>query len=86
MTRSRPPGAPASSDPARGPDQLLANPRNWRTTRASSAMALRGSLEIVGWVQQVLVNKTTGHVVDGHARMEEAICRGEAEVPVSTSS
>ena len=64
------------------PTQLLANPRNWRTHPGQQRMALRGSLEIVGWVQQVLVNKTTGHVVDGHARVEEAISRGEAEVPV----
>jgi hypothetical protein len=36
----------------------------------------------VGWVQQVMVNRTTGHVVDGHARVEEAISRGEPSVPV----
>jgi DNA modification methylase len=67
-----------SEDPA----QLLANPRNWRTHPAAQRDALRGSLDTVGWVQQVLVNRTTGHVVDGHARVEEAISRGEPGVPV----
>ena len=64
------------------PDQLLANPRNWRTHPAAQRDALRGSLNEVGWVAQVLVNRLTGHVVDGHARIEEAISRGEPSVPV----
>jgi len=64
------------------PDQLLANPRNWRRHPAEQREALRGSLDTVGWVAQILVNRTTGHVVDGHARVEEAISRGERSVPV----
>ena len=64
------------------PDQLVANPRNWRTHPAAQRDALRGSLDTVGWVQQVLVNRVTGHVVDGHARVEEALSRGEQSVPV----
>lgn len=64
------------------PDQLIANPANWRMHPASQRDALRGSLAEVGWVQQVLVNRTTGHVVDGHARVEEALSRNEPTVPV----
>jgi hypothetical protein len=64
------------------PEQLLANPGNWRTHPAGQRAALRGSLDTVGWVAQVMVNTTTGHVVDGHARVEEAISRGEPRVPV----
>ncbi len=64
------------------PDQLLANPNNWRTHPGRQRDALRGSLEVVGWVQQVMVNTVTGHLVDGHARIEEAISRGEPTVPV----
>jgi len=64
------------------PDQLVANPRNWRTHPNAQRDALRGSLIEIGWVQQVLVNRQTGHVVDGHARVEEALSRGELEVPV----
>jgi DNA methylase len=65
------------------PTQLLANPRNWRTHPAAQRDALRGSLDVVGWVAEVMVNQTTGHVVDGHARIEEAISRGEPVVPVT---
>src|SRR5438128_1559091 len=64
------------------PDQLVANPRNWRTHPGPQRDALRGSLAEVGWVQQVLVNQRTGHVVDGHARVEEALSRKEPSVPV----
>ena len=64
------------------PTQLLANPRNWRTHPGRQRDAIRGSLDTVGWVAQVMVNRTTGHVVDGHARVEEAISRGEPTVPV----
>jgi hypothetical protein len=64
------------------PEQLLANPENWRRHPGSQRDALRGSLGEIGWVQMVIVNDTTGHVVDGHARIEEAISRHEASVPV----
>lgn len=36
----------------------------------------------MGWVQQVMVNRRTGNLVDGHARVEEALSQGEATVPV----
>ena len=64
------------------PGQLLANPRNWRRHPNEQREALRGSLDTVGWVAQILVNTTTGHVIDGHARVEEAISRAEPSVPV----
>ena len=64
------------------PDQLAANPRNWRTHPAAQRKALRGSLATIGWVQQVIVNRRTGNVVDGHARIEEALSRNEPAVPV----
>jgi hypothetical protein len=35
------------------PDQLVANPANWRTHPGPQRDALRGSLSTVGWVQQV---------------------------------
>src|SRR5665811_1014749 len=64
------------------PDQLLAHPLNWRIHSGPQRDALRGSLAEVGWVQNVVVSKRTGHVVDGHARVEEALSRREATVPV----
>jgi len=64
------------------PNQLVANPRNWRIHPREQQDALGDILERVGWVQQVLVNRTTGCVVDGHLRVELAISKGEAAVPV----
>ena len=64
------------------PDQLLANPSNWRIHPKAQQDALAGALDEVGWVQQVLVNQRSGFVVDGHARVALALTRGEPTVPV----
>jgi hypothetical protein len=64
------------------PDQLLANPANWRLHPKAQQDALAGALDQVGWGQQVLVNRRSGFVVDGHARVALALSRGEATVPV----
>ena len=64
------------------PDQLLANPKNWRIHPKAQQDALGEVLDRVGWVQNVIVNRQTGFVVDGHARVALAISRGEASVPV----
>ena len=61
--------------------QFVANPSNWRIHPKAQREALNGVLNEVGWVQNVIVNKTTGNVVDGHARIEEALKRGD-ETPV----
>ncbi len=64
------------------PEQLLANPANWRIHPKAQQDALAGALDQIGWVQQVLVNRRTGFVVDGHARVALALSRGEPTVPV----
>jgi DNA modification methylase len=64
------------------PDQLFANPGNYRVHPKAQQEALAGVLDQVGWVQNVLVNQSTGHVVDGHLRVALAISRGERSVPV----
>jgi hypothetical protein len=64
------------------PTQLLANPRNWRVHPKAQREVLRGVLRETGWTAPVMVNKVTGHVVDGHARIEEAIKADQARVPV----
>jgi hypothetical protein len=50
------------------PDQLLANPANWRIHPKPQQDALAGVLDQIGWVQDVIVNRATGHVIDGHLR------------------
>ena len=64
------------------PADLVGNPRNWRTHPQAQRDALAGVLDEVGWVQDVIVNKRTGYLVDGHARVAVAAQRGEASVPV----
>ena len=64
------------------PAQLLANPRNWRTHPGPQRDAMRGALAEVGWVQQVIVNDRTGHLLDGHMRVEEALSAGAPSIPV----
>jgi hypothetical protein len=91
MTRNRNPKAAEKAGAFRNrivgegleaPDQLLANPQNWRVHPKHQVDALEGLLSAVGWVQRVIVNRTTGHVVDGHARVALGLRRGEAEIPV----
>jgi DNA methylase len=65
------------------PKTLIPNPANWRTHPRAQQLALAGAMTEVGWVAQVLVNRTTGHVVDGHLRVELAISRNEPTVPVT---
>jgi DNA modification methylase len=88
-TRTRPKAAPAAPWRSRivgtgeeTPDQLLANPRNFRVHPKPQQDALAGVLSEVGWVQNVLVNRQSGHVIDGHLRVSLAISRGEPKVPV----
>lgn len=64
------------------PDQLLANPENWRIHPKPQQDALAGVLDQVGWVQDVIVNQQTGHVIDGHLRVSLAISRQEPSIPV----
>lgn len=63
------------------PAQLLANPQNFRLHPAHQKEALNGVLNEIGWIQEVIVNTTTGHLIDGHLRVELAMQRGE-KVPV----
>lgn len=65
------------------PDQLLANPRNWRIHPRGQRRALELTLDEVGWLRPVIVNQATGHVVDGHLRVSLAIEVEASTVPVA---
>lgn len=65
------------------PASLLPNPANWRRHSTRQQRALAGALSEVGWVAQVMVNRTSGHLVDGHLRLELALERGEPTIPVA---
>jgi hypothetical protein len=64
------------------PNELLANPANWRVHPKRQEKALEAILDRVGWVKNVIVNRSSGHVVDGHLRVRLAQARNEVEVPV----
>jgi len=65
------------------PDQLLANPSNWRIHPAAQQNALSGVLKEIGLVQNVVANRTTGHLVDGHLRVMLAMREGQSAIPVT---
>jgi hypothetical protein len=65
------------------PDQLLANPFNPRVHTQVQEQALNGVLQKVGVVQNVLVNRTTGHMIDGHLRAAMAISQDQSTIPVT---
>jgi hypothetical protein len=64
------------------PEDLLANPFNPRRHPGGQRDAMRGSLNELGWIDAVIVNDTTGRMVDGHLRCEEAISEGTPVIPV----
>lgn len=63
------------------PDQLLANPLNFRVHPTEQQLAMAGALDEIGWIQRVVVNKRTGNVVDGHLRVQLALRKGAPTVP-----
>lgn len=58
-------------------NQLLAHPYNARRHPSWQRDALRASLNTLGVVAPVIVNQRTGHVLDGHARVEEYLAKDE---------
>jgi ParB-like chromosome segregation protein Spo0J len=67
----------------RDPRELCANPLNYRVHPLAQAEGLRAVLDQVGLVQGVIVNRTTGRLIDGHLRVDAAIGNGEATIPVT---
>lgn len=76
------------------PDELLANPQNWRIHPREQQEMLAEILEEVGWLQEVIVNLRIGEewgngdrnvetMVDGHLRVILAIRKNERRVPVT---
>jgi hypothetical protein len=67
--------------PTKKASEFKANPKNFRTHPRSQQRAVKGSLDQSGWVQPVVVNRTTGHLLDGHERVERALKNGDQPVP-----
>jgi DNA modification methylase len=64
------------------PGALVPNPKNYRRHPNRQVSALEGSLDEIGWIAPVTVNRTTGKMLDGHARVELALRQGVSQVPV----
>ncbi len=65
------------------PDQLLANPKNYRLHPRSQQKGMESVLDGIGIVTRIIVNQRTGHVVDGHMRVELALRTGQPTIPVT---
>lgn len=64
-------------------EQIVANPHNFRIHPTIQQVALTGSLETLGWIQTVIINKTTGNLIDGHLRVLLAMRKKVTKVPVT---
>jgi ParB family chromosome partitioning protein len=65
------------------PGALMANPFNFRVHGKLQKSALKGSLESLGVIQTVTVNKSNGRIIDGHLRVATAIEQKQATIPVT---
>jgi len=54
-------------------NQFLFNPLNYRRHPEEQRAAVRKMLGHVGWVTEVIQNVRTGNLIDGQARIEEAL-------------
>ena len=70
--------ADGEADPA----SLTDNPKNWRVHPKIQRATVEDSLDKIGWIQKPIVNRTSGHLIDGHLRVASAIARGETKIPV----
>lgn len=68
------------------PRTLKPNPSNFRTHPDQQKKLLSAVLDEVGWAGCILLNEATGHIIDGHARREDAIRRKDSAVPVLVGS
>lgn len=58
------------------------NAKNWRLHPENQSDALDQALDKIGIIDDVIVNKTTDKLVDGHLRVTRALAKGVNELPV----
>lgn len=64
------------------PRKLKKNPLNHRVHPEHQKRAMEDVLDEVGYITEIIVNKNTGTMIDGHLRLKIALERGEEKVPV----
>ena len=62
-------------------DQFMVNPRNPRRHPKNQREAVADSLGRVGFIAPVIENRQTGHLLDGHERVWQALQEDNADVP-----
>lgn len=65
------------------PEQLAANPNNFRRHPIHQKKIFKGVASEVGIVAPVIQNDRTGFLIDGHMRIEEAMFLGIESIPVA---
>lgn len=65
------------------PKELIPNPDNFKVHPNNQAILMDDVLSEIGWIQNVIVNINTNHLIDGHLRVIRAIERNEPSVPVT---
>lgn len=61
---------------------IVPNPKNFRLHPDTQSAAVSEAISRLGWIEEVLINKTTGNLLNGHLRVKLAAARNE-NVPVS---
>ena len=64
------------------PKTLKPHDENWKSHPAFQRRAINESLGTMGWVDEIVINKVTGNMIDGHMRWEESVKNKEPSVPV----
>jgi site-specific DNA-methyltransferase (adenine-specific) len=65
------------------PRILIPNTLNFKEHPEFQKRVMDATLGEIGWVETVVVNKNTGHIIDGHMRVLLSVEKGEATVPVT---
>jgi len=64
------------------PKEVVLNKNNWRRHPKHQKDSMDKILSEIGWIQDIIVNKTTGNLIDGHLRVEMALKNNESLVPI----
>lgn len=64
------------------PRTLTPNVENWRKHPDYQKANVDETLQAIGWIQDIIVNETTGNLIDGHLRLSLALSHKQASVPV----
>jgi len=64
------------------PSTLRAHPKNARRHPSRQRRALASAIDTVGVIQDVIVNRRTGLILDGHLRVDLAVAEKQTQLPV----